>query len=68
MVNRLKFSEPLPQLILDGQKCTTWRINDDKEIAVGDKLSLCRGDGQEFAKAEVSQVNETAFENLTEED
>lgn len=64
----LKFSEPLPGLILNGQKNTTWRINDDKEISIGDKISLCYVNGKEFAKAKVILVNEATFENLTEED
>jgi hypothetical protein len=67
-MKRLKFSELLPVLILSGQKNTTWRINDDKNIEVGDTISLCYNDGREFAKAEVIQVKETTFENLTEED
>jgi hypothetical protein len=29
-MKQLKFAKPLPQLILDGIKNTTWRINDDK--------------------------------------
>jgi uncharacterized protein YqfB (UPF0267 family) len=65
---KLRFAEPLPNLILDGQKDTTWRINDDKEISTGDKLSLCYNDEQEFAQAEVIWIKETTFENLTHED
>ncbi len=67
-MKQLKFAEPLVRLVLDGQKDTTWRINDDKNIAVGDQLSLCRTDRREFAKAEVIWVKETIFENLTNED
>jgi len=67
-MKRLKFSEPLPKLILDGEKIYTWRINDEKNITVGDKLSLCYNDGREFAKAEVIAVKETTFADLTDED
>jgi len=64
----LKFSEPLPDLILTNKKNSTWRINDDKNISVKDALSLCHNDGKEFAKAKVISVKETIFEKLTEED
>lgn len=67
-MKQLKFAEPLPKLVLDGQKDTTWRINDDKEITAGDQLSLCYNDRREFTKAEVIWVKETTFENLTKED
>jgi len=67
-MKQLKFSEPLPKMVLGGQKNTTWRINDDKQITVGDKLSLCYNDGREFAKAEIIWVKETTFQNLTKED
>jgi hypothetical protein len=64
-MKRLKFSEPLPQLILNGEKTVTWRIDDEKGIKVGDKLSLCRLDDTEFAKAETVEAKETTFEALT---
>ena len=67
-MKQLKFSEPLPKLVLGRQKDTTWRINDNKQITAGDQLSLCYNDGQEFAKTEVIWVKETTFQNLTEED
>lgn len=67
-MKRLKFSEPLPEKILNGEKDTTWRINDDKNIMVNDILSLCHKDGTEFAKAEVIKVKETTLGNLTDDD
>jgi len=67
-MKQLKFSEPLPELILSGKKNTTWRINDNKNILGGDSLSLCHNNGEEFAKAKAISVKETNFGNLTEED
>jgi|SRR3989338_6637530 len=67
-MKQLKFSEPLPGLILEGQKNSTWRINDEKGIAAGDKISLCYNNGSEFAKAEVTHIKETVLENLTAAD
>ncbi len=64
----LKFSEPLSNMILNGEKRTTWRINDEKGITKGDVLSLCKKDGMEFAKARVIRTNETTFGKLTSED
>jgi len=63
----LKFSEPLPELILNGKKDTTWRVT-DYNIKDGDQLSLCHNNGEEFAKAEVLRVKKTTFGELTEED
>ncbi len=67
-MKKLRFAKPLPRLVLRGEKDTTWRINDDKEISVGDELSLCHDDKSEFARAEVISVKETTFENLSDED
>jgi hypothetical protein len=67
-MKQLKFAEPLPKLVLDGKKDTTWRINDDKSITLGDQLSLCCNNGKEFAKVEVIWTKETIFENMTKED
>lgn len=64
----LKFAEPLPQLVLDGEKDTTWRIDDEKEIAVNNKLCLKDNEGREFAQARVFWTKMTAFGRLTEED
>ena len=67
-MKQLKFSEPLPSLILTGKKDATWRINDDKNLAKNDILSLCRINGKEFAKAKVLWTKETAFGKLSKED
>lgn len=67
-MKRLKFSEPLPEMILSGEKDSTWRIDDDKDITIDDILSLCHNDGTEFAKAKVKWVKYTRFRYLTEED
>ena len=36
----LKLDHNLAQLVLDGQKTTTWRLYDDKDISVGDVVNL----------------------------
>ena len=67
-MKHLKFQEQLVKLILEGKKHSTWRINDEKNIIVGDELSLQHKDGREFAKAQVTWTKETTFGNLTKED
>ncbi|MFH1601843.1 MAG: ASCH domain-containing protein [Candidatus Shapirobacteria bacterium] len=67
-MEKLRFSDPLPNLVLEGSKNTTWRMDDEKNIEVGDLLSFCRVNGEEFAKAELFGVKETTFGQLTEED
>jgi len=64
----LKFAEPLPQKVLSGDKDTTWRIEDEKEITVSDKISLQNTKGEEFGKAKVLWTKNTTFERLSEED
>lgn len=68
IIKKLQFSEPLPQMVLDGLKDISWRIDDEKNIAVDDILSLCYNDGREFARASVIWVKETRFKYFTEED
>lgn len=67
-IKELKFAEPLPEMVLEGEKDTTWRIDDEREITVDDKLSLQDTDGEEFAKAKVLWTKMTTFDRLTEED
>ena len=65
----LKFRKCLSELILKGEKTTTWRIFDDKDIQVNDELSLLVWETkEEFAKAKVASVREVPFKDLREED
>ncbi len=64
----LKFASPLPEKILKREKTTTWRVNDDKDLNIGDELSLCYTNGKEFAKAKVTNTNKTQFKDLTASD
>lgn len=67
-MKQLKFAKPLPQKVLDGEKDTTWRIDDEKEITVNDKLSNKTTEKKEFGKAKVLWTKMTTFGRLTEED
>ncbi len=65
----LKFKEKLSKLILSGEKTTTWRLFDDKDLQVGDEVSfLVKETLEEFAKARLVEVKENIFGNLTVDD
>ena len=64
----LKFVDELAEMVLSGKKDTTWRINDEKNLCAGEKISLCRTNGEEFTKAEILWAKSTLFRNLTRED
>jgi len=69
MMKTIKFREKLSKLILNGEKNTTWRLFDDKDITKGDELSLVVWEsGEEFARVKVTYVKETKFKDLTEDD
>jgi len=69
MTKKLKFAEDLIPRILSGEKTSTWRINDDKDLKVGDKLDLLsQVSSKKFAEAKITHVIEKKMENLTEED
>jgi hypothetical protein len=65
-MKKLKFANP--DIIMEGKKNTTWRINDEKNLSVGDILSLSDIKGEEFAKARITSVRETVFEGLRKDD
>lgn len=55
--------------ILEGRKTTTWRLFDDKDLQVGDKLSLLNFEtGEEFAKAEITEIREKKLGELEDSD
>lgn len=65
----LKFKEKLSKLILSGEKTTTWRLFDDKDLQVGDEVSfLVKETLEEFAKVRLIEVKENVFGNLTADD
>jgi len=65
----LKFREHLSKLILQGEKNTTWRLFDDKNLTVGDVVSfLIWETKEEFAQAKLTEVKETTLGKLTDKD
>lgn len=67
-MKKLKFAHHLIEKVLNKQKDTTWRVDDEKDLLVNDLLSLRTNENEEFAQAKVIWVKQTTFENLTKED
>jgi len=65
----LKFRHDLAQEIIAGRKTNTWRLFDDKDLTVGDKLELMDWEsGEKFAEAEIVKVNEKKMGEVEEKD
>ncbi|MEI6022566.1 MAG: ASCH domain-containing protein [bacterium] len=66
---QVKFKPHLADLILKGEKTTTWRLFDDKDLQVGDVSDLINSDTKEiFATAEIKQVKEKLFGSVEDTD
>ncbi len=65
----LKFAPHLVPMVLSGEKYSTWRLWDDKNIEVGDELKLLGWpDLEEFGEAKVVKIIVKPLGQLTEED
>ena len=65
----LKFAENLVPLVLSGSKTRTWRFFDEKNLQVGDVLSMERkSTGEKFASAEIVNIYEKPFKDIDVED
>jgi hypothetical protein len=65
----LKFRHQLAEEILIGRKTVTWRLFDDKDLKVGDKIELLYWETKEkFADAEIIEVREKRLGNIEEKD
>ena len=61
----LKFRSVLAEMILRGEKKTTFRLFDDKDIRAGDELELVNWETkQPFGKAVVLEAYDKEFEQL----
>lgn len=64
-----KFRDYLVPLVLSGEKDSTWRLFDDKDFRVGDTVELLEFVTKKpFAVAEITEVIEKPFKDLTDED
>ncbi len=65
----IKFRDFLVPLVLSGEKDSTWRLFDDKELRVGDEVDLINWNTKEkFADAALIEVREKELGQLEPED
>lgn len=65
----IKFAPHLVPLVLSGEKTSTWRLFDDKNLKVGDNLNFVNKEtGKEFAKAIIVGVREIELGNVQDSD
>jgi hypothetical protein len=65
----LKFSKNLIPSILSGEKTTTWRCFDDKDLKEGDEVLFLEHETKKpFAKVKLVEIKEKTFKELNEED
>lgn len=65
----IKFREYLVPLVLSGEKDSTWRLFDDKDIQVGDNVLLLNWNTKEqFGSALIVSVKEKMLKELQDSD
>ena len=65
----IKFRDYLVKLVQSGEKTSTWRLFDDKDLSVNDEVELVNWNTQEsFAKAILIEVREKKLKELEESD
>ena len=65
----LKLAPELVRKILSGEKTSTWRLFDDKDLQEGDVLLfLNKKDGEEFGTAKVTALSIKTLGTLTDSD
>jgi hypothetical protein len=65
----LKFTPDLVKMILSGEKTSTWRCFDDKDLQVGDDLVFVNKEtGEQFGTAKITSINIRTLGTLTDAD
>lgn len=65
----LKFTPELCQKITSGEKTSTWRLFDDKDLKVGDQIKFVnKQTGAEIGVSIITKVKVTTLGTLTDED
>ncbi|MDD2785585.1 MAG: ASCH domain-containing protein [Patescibacteria group bacterium] len=65
----LKFAPHLVPLVLSGEKTSTWRLFDDKDLQVDDELVFVNAvTGDEFAKARITSLTVKTLGQVTPDD
>lgn len=69
MHKKLRFAQDLVPLILSGEKVSTWRLWDDKDLSIGDIVDFIEyGTDKHFATGKLLKVIEKPLGELSEED
>ena len=69
MAKALRFAPNLVPLILSGEKTSTWRLWDDKDLQVGDQLEFTEGEERKrFSLAIITVMKEKRLGELTDDD
>lgn len=65
----LKFADHLVPRVLSGEKDSTWRLFDDKDLTEGDNLVFINKDnGEQFGTAVILSTKEKKLKELEESD
>lgn len=65
----IKFRDYLVPLVLSGEKNSTWRLFDDKDLSAGDEIELREfGKDKSFGRAKITKTVQKPFGRLTSED
>lgn len=65
----LKFLPNLVREIKEGKKTSTWRLFDDKNLSVGDRVSLLDKDSKiKFAETSIVKIREKKLSEIDEKD
>ena len=68
-MKKLKFRKTLADLILRGDKDVTWRLFDDKNLSVGDKLELIVWETNVvFGRAQIVEVHAKKLGDVVKQD
>ena len=65
----LKFKPHLVAPILTGEKTSTWRLSDDKDLQEEDEFVMINEEtGKKFAKGKITKIEEKKLGDLKDED
>lgn len=65
----LKFRDGLVKKITEGEKTSTWRLFDDKNLQAGDETAFVNSEtGEEFARAVLTDVREKKLGEIRDSD
>ena len=67
-MKELYFGDPIPEILVEGRKGSTFRLSEDQDIRKGDLVSFLLPNGNEFARVVCTETKKTRLGDLTEQD